>query len=166
MTSWLTRIFIPDPYGTFINIFIMFLLIKFIFKVSVLKSILSIFIPLCFNIVLELFLLKVYDNLFNIMYESARTIPIFRFLLASSIYICVFIIYRLIKYFKFNVNLDFMNPKSRRLFIFSSAFGIITLGLQVYLISFYSDTMPVIITFISILSLLAYFFLSIYSFFV
>ena len=159
MTSWLTRIFIPDPYGTFINIFIMFLLIKFIFKVSVLKSILSIFIPLCFNIVLELFLLKVYDNLFNIMYESARTIPIFRFLLASSIYI----FYRLIKYFKFNVNLDFMNPKSRRLFIFSSAFGIITLGLQVYLISFYSDTMPVIITFISILSLLAYFFLSIYS---
>ena len=163
ITSWLARIFIPDPYGTFINIFIMFLLIKFIFKVSVLKSILSIFIPLCFNIVLELFLLKVYDNLFNIMYESARTIPIFRFLLASSIYICVFIIYRLIKYFKFNVNLDFMNPKSRRLFIFSSAFGIITLGLQVYLISFYSDTMPVIITFISILSLLAYFFLSIYS---
>ena len=163
MTSWLTRIFIPDPYGTFINIFIMFLLIKFIFKVSVLKSILSIFIPLCINIILELFLLKFYQKILHIPYDYVMTIPIYRLLLASSIYICSFIIYRFTKYFKFNVNLDFMNPKSRRLFIFSSAFGIITLGLQVYLISFYSDTMPVIITFISILSLLAYFFLSIYS---
>ena len=161
--AFITRIAFPDPYGTFINIILTFILIKFIFKTTILKSILSIFIPLCFNIILELFLLKFYQKILHIPYDYVMTIPIYRLLLASSIYLCVFIIYRLIKYFKFNVNLDFMNPKSRRLFIFSSAFGIITLGLQVYLISFYSDTMPVIITFISILSLLAYFFLSIYS---
>ena len=161
--AFITRIAFPDPYGTFINIILTFILIKFIFKTTILKSIFSIFIPLCINIILELFLLKFYQKILHIPYDYVMTIPIYRLLLASSIYICSFIIYRLIKYFKFNVNLDFMNPKSRRLFIFSSAFGIITLGLQVYLISFYSDTMPVIITFISILSLLAYFFLSIYS---
>ncbi len=161
--AFITRIAFPDPYGTFINIILTFILIKFIFKTTILKSILSIFIPLCFNIILELFLLKFYQKILHIPYDYVMTIPIYRLLLASSIYLCVFIIYRLIKYFKFNVNLDFMNPKSRKLFIFSSTFGIITLGLQVYLISFYSDTMPVIITFISILSLLAYFFLSIYS---
>ena len=159
----MTRLIIPTPYSTFVNIILMLLLIKLIFKTSILKTILSVFIPLCINVILELFILKIYLNLFNINYDNTFNIPLYRFLFAASIYLCGFIIYRLIKYFKFNVNLDFMNPKSRRLFIFSSAFGIITLGLQVYLISFYSDTMPVIITFISILSLLAYFFLSIYS---
>lgn len=161
--AFMTRLIMPTPYSTFVNIILMLLLIKIIFKISILKTILSVFIPLCINVILELFILKIYLNLFNINYDNTFNIPLYRFLFATSIYLFGFIIYRLIKYFKFNVNLDFINPKSRRLFIFSSAFGIMTLGLQVYLISFYSDTMPVIITFISILSLLAYFFLSIYS---
>lgn len=163
LSAFFSRTFISDPFATFINMTISFLLIKILFKTNILKSLLSLFIPLCINIILELFLLKFYQKILHIPYDYVMTIPIYRILLASSIYICSFIIYRFTKYFKFNVNLDFMNPKSRRLFIFSSVFGIITLGLQVYLISFYSDTMPVIITFISILSLLAYFFLSIYS---
>lgn len=163
LSTFLTRLFVIDPYGSFINVVIIFILIKLIFKTSILKSLLSIFIPLCFNIVLELFLLNLSLKLFGVSFDNIRTVPINRFLLATAIYLCMFIIYKIIKYFKFNIDLNFASKKSKILFVFSSTFGIITLALQFYLISFYSDTMPVIITFISILSLLAYFFLSIYS---
>jgi len=56
-----------------------------------------------------------------------------------------------------------MTKKNKFLFIFNAILGLLAIGMQFYLLSFYSNKMPIGITIISIVTLLAYFFTSIYS---
>ncbi len=161
--GFLARIFIPDPYGTFINIVIIILLIKFILKTTLLKSLLAEFIVITSSTVLELFMLKFYQAILNIPYNFVMTIPVYRFIFTSSIYLCIYILYKIIKYFKFNISLENMNRKNKTLFIVNTLLGILAIGTQCYLIVFYSDKMPISVTVVSIVSICAYFTISLYS---
>ena len=157
------RIFIPDPFGSFINILFILCSIKFVFKASWLKALLSEFIMIALSTVLELFMLKFYQTVLNIPYDNVMTIPIYRLIFTLSIYLCTYILYKIIKYFKFNIKLENMTKKNRILFIVNTLLGILAIASQIYLMAFYSDKMPIYITITSILSLLAYFVISFYS---
>lgn len=161
--AFLARTFIPEPYGIFTNMIMVILLIKFILKASWLKSLLSEFIVIAVGSILELFMFQLYLTAFSISHDSVMTIPINRLLFTLSIYLCVYLIYRIIRYFKIYINLENMTKKNKILFIINAILGILAIGTQFYLITFYSDKMPIGITIVSILSLLAYFFISIYS---
>lgn len=161
--GYLFRMFIPDPFGSFVNILFILCAIKFIFKSTWLKALLSEFIMIAVSAVLELFMLKFYQTVLNIPYDNVMTIPIYRLVFTLSIYLCTYILYRIIKYFKFNIKLENMTRKNKVLFIINTLLGIIAIGTQFYLIVFYSDKMPIYITITSILSLLAYFVISFYS---
>lgn len=161
--GFISRILIPNPYGTFLNIILSILLIKFIFNTTFLKSIFAEFIPIFITSVLELIYFRFYLNVFNISYDDILNIPIHRFLCSISIYILLFLLYKLIKYIKFNINLDILNGKSKILFIVTAILGLCVIACQLYLTSFYSDVIPVLITVVSIISLLGYFFISVYS---
>lgn len=157
------RIFVPDPYGSFLNILVVICCIKFIFKTTILKALLSEFIMIALSIVLELFMLKFYQTVLNLPYYNVMTIPLYRALFTLSIYLCIYILYRIIRYFKFNIKLENMTRKNRILFIINTLLGILAIATQIYLMAFYSDKMPIYITITSILSLLAYFVISFYS---
>lgn len=157
------RIFVPDPYGSFLNILVVICCIKFIFKTTILKALLSEFIMIDLSIVLELFMLKFYQTVLNLPYDNVMTIPLYRALFTLSIYLCIYILYRIIRYFKFNIKLENMTRKNRILFIINTLLGILAIATQIYLMAFYSDKMPIYITITSILSLLAYFVISFYS---
>lgn len=157
------RIFIPDPFGSFINILFILCSIKFVFKASWLKALLSEFVMIALSTVLELFIFKFYQTVLNIPYDNVMTIPIYRFIFTSSIYLCIYLLYRIIKYFKFNIKLENMTKKNKILFIVNTFLGILAIATQIYLMAFYSDKMPIYITITSILSLLAYFIISFYS---
>lgn len=157
------RIFIPDPFGSFINILFILCSIKFVFKTSWLKALLSEFIMIALSTVLELFMFKFYQTVLNIPYDNVMTIPIYRFIFTSSIYLCIYLLYRIIKYFKFNIKLENMTKKNKILFIVNTFLGRLAIATQIYLMAFYSDKMPIYITITSILSLLAYFIISFYS---
>lgn len=157
------RIFIPDPFGSFINILFILCSIKFVFKASWLKALLSEFIMIALSTVLELFMLKFYQTVLNLPFDTVMTIPIYRLVFTLSIYLCTYILYRIIKYFKFNIKLENMTKKNRILFIANTLLGILAIATQIYLMAFYSDKMPIYITITSILSLLAYFVISFYS---
>lgn len=157
------RIFVPEPYGSFLNILVVICCIKFIFKTTILKALLSEFIMIALSIVLELFMLKFYQTVLNLPYDNVMTIPLYRALFTLSIYLCIYILYRIIRYFKFNIKLENMTRKNRILFIINTLLGILAIATQIYLMAFYSDKMPIYITITSILSLLAYFVISFYS---
>lgn len=157
------RIFVPDPYGSFLNILVVICCIKFIFKTTILKALLSEFIMIALSIVLELFMLKFYQTVLNLPYDNVMPIPLYRALFTLSIYLCIYILYRIIRYFKFNIKLENMTRKNRILFIINTLLGILAIATQIYLMAFYSDKMPIYITITSILSLLAYFVISFYS---
>lgn len=159
----LTRLFVPDPYGTFINMIVIIFLIKFILKSSFLKALLAEFMVIVLITILELFLQKLCLEVFHISYESIMYVPIYRLILALIIYASIYCLYRVIKYFKLYINLDNMTKRNKVLFIVNSILGIISIGTQIYLMAFYSNNMPIYITAISILSLLTYFVISFYS---
>lgn len=161
--AFLTRTFMPDPYGTFINMIVIIFLIKFVLKVTWLKSLLSEFIVIVISSVLELFIFKFYQTVFNLSQQQILDIPLYRGICSVTIYLCVYLLYRLIRYFKINIKLENMTRKNKILFVVNTLLGILAIGTQFYLIVFYSDKMPIYITITSILSILAYFVISFYS---
>ena len=163
IVAFLIRIFLPDPYGTIINMVYGILLIKFVFKTNFLKAIFAEFIPIFIMSALELFIFKFYLKIFHLDYASMMNIPFYRFVSTLSIYLVLYLIYKLIKYVKFNINIDVLSKKNKTLFIVSAILGLCVIATQLYLISYFSDTLPVIITLVDIIGLASYFFLSLYS---
>ena len=163
VVAFVLRIFLPDPLGTIINMIYGILLIKFVLRTSFLKSIFAEFIPIFIMSALELFIFKFYLKIFNLDYENLMNIPFYRFISTLTIYFILYLIYKLIKYIKFNINLDILSKKNKILYIINAILGLCVIGTQLYLISYYSDTLPVIITLVSIFGLASYLFLSLYS---
>ena len=165
IVGYLIRNFIPDPYGALINIPAIVVLIRFILKTSWLKSFLAEFLSIGISSVLELFVFKLYLSAFHVPYELMMTAPFYRVISTLSIYLCFYLIYRIIRYCKFHIDLENMSKHNKILFFGNTILGMIAIGTQFYLISFYSDKMPIAITVVSMLSLLAYFIISFYSLF-
>lgn len=163
LCAFISRTFITNPFSAFLNWIVGIILIKFVLKANIIKSIIAIFIPIIMSTVLELFMLQFYSKVLNIPYEFVMTIPLYRTLFTLSIYLCIYIIYRIIKYFKVYIKLDVMTPKNKVLFMLNALFGVLAIGTQFYLATFYSNMMPISVTIVSIVSLLGYFCISIYN---
>lgn len=159
----IARSFISDPYGGTLTLVISLFLIKFVFRTSWLKSLVSAFIGLGVVSIFESFMLRLYFVAFHIPYDLLMTTPLYRISFILSIYFCIYLLYRFVRYCKFHINLENMTRKNRILFITNAIFGLISITTQFCILAFYSDKMPIGITILSILSLSAYFFISIYS---
>ncbi len=160
----ISNIFVPKPYGTFIHMIISPFIITFLFKTNLFKGILAEIIPLVITAILETLLLRVYLIIFNLTYEVAYSIPIYRISFVLIIYITMFLLYKLINKFSFNINfLDTINLLHNKTLIINAILGLVAIGTQFYLGAFYYDHLPLIIVLLSSISLIAYFIISIYS---
>ena len=144
-------------FGTFTSLVIL------IFKTSILKGILA-EIPYILSLCLELFITKLLYIVFQINTNDILTIPLLRCSLALLIYGIIFGMTYLITHFKMYIKIfDGLSKKSRTLLIFNAISLILIIVSQFYLVMFYNTSLPIYITSISIIGLLAYFLLSIYS---
>ena len=139
-------------------------LVILIFKTSILKGILAEIIPYILSLCLELFITKLLYIVFQINTNDILTIPLLRCSLALLIYGIIFGMTYLITHFKMYIKIfDGLSKKSRTLLIFNAISLILIIVSQFYLVMFYNTSLPIYITSISIIGLLAYFLLSIYS---
>lgn len=163
MFSNIANFLIPASYVIFANMIIWPILVYFILKTTILKSILSEVIFLIITSCLEFISAKLF-NIFSINAEQIMSIPAYRLLVMLSIYFIIFLITLIIKYLKLNIKVfDNMHKKTKGLLITNLILMIVIIAMQFYLIRYYSNTMPSLITLISILGLIAYFIISIYS---
>lgn len=162
--SVLSNNFIPNPYSVIIHIIMWPILIMLIFKTRFLNSIVAVVLPVIITILLETFIIKFYSVFINISYDNILAIPIHRMISVLLIYFIVFIFYKFAKKNKLNIKLlDNMETNTKLLLIFNFIIIILAIACQFYLIDFYSDKAPLIITMLSILTLITYFLISIYS---
>ena len=162
--SNLVTFFIPASYKIFINMILWPVAVFFILKASVLKSILSEVITLIATSILESLFASLFYIAFNITSQDILVTPLYRLIIALIIYFFMYCFAKLVKYFKLNIQIfDNLNFKTKVLLIINALLLVIVLGLQFYLIVFYSSIMPLPITIISIVALIAYFIVSIYS---
>lgn len=160
----LCTFFIPKPYSNLITLTVIPFAIMYIFKISFLKSIFAEFLPVICITVLEIILSRFFLLFLGETYEVSANIPICRVFINLSIYLILFLIYKIIQNYKINIKiLDSINSKNKRVIIFNILFAIIVIFMQMYLIGYYNDNLPSFIVLINMLSLIAYFFISIYS---
>lgn len=156
--------FIPKTYGNLLHMIICPLLIMYFFKTTLLKALSAEIILFIIAAFFDTLIIKFYLIFFNISYNDILIIPFFRLVCVCTAYITYFILFILSKHFKFNINLlDNIDNKNKRILILNCILGIIAIGTQFFLADFYSNKLPIIIVFLSIISLLTYFFISIYN---
>ena len=161
---YLTSLFIPNPYKSFINLVIIFLSVLVLLKISILKAIFATIIPIFINILLESIVLKTFTTFITFDVTKLVSIPLYRCTLTMAVRLLGFIVYLLIKYFKVQISvLENMSKKSKKIFIFNLIIAILAISIQFLVTGFYLSRLPIYIVLFSNLSLIAYFLLSIYS---
>lgn len=160
LTLWI----IPTPFNTFINLIVSPLLVYFIFKTNILKTILAEIIPYIIFVVLGALVLNTCVNILKIPSAIFLKIPIAKLLCSLLMYLIAYLIYILINHYNFNINIFSNLRKNNKLILFINiVIGIIAIALQSYLITLYSHYIPIYITSISIFVLLIYFLFSMFS---
>lgn len=159
----MTNILVPKPFNTFVNVLVCPVLIFFIFKTTVFKSIMAEILSYIIFIVVGTLTLNFYTSLLNITTNMVVVIPIYKILTSVTIYLISFIIYFLLKKFRVNITLlDNMNKKHVSILITDILIGIITIIVQSYIASTYMEILPSFIVFLSVATLLTYFIFNIY----
>ncbi|MBR1653452.1 MAG: GHKL domain-containing protein [Clostridia bacterium] len=157
-------ILIPKQFSIFINLIIIPCVVKLVFKTTPIKAILAEIIPMVVMTLFETIYLKICLNLFGIDFEACSNIIIYRVPFMLFIYLTLFILSKIVKFVKLNLNsFESLNKTYKRLLIINMILIIICIGLQFYLIVFYNSTLPIAITIISLVFLLTYSAVSIYS---
>lgn len=162
--SLISKYAFSNLYSTIINMILWPLLVIFVFRVSVLKGILSEVVVFAITACLDFIVSKTLYLILYININEMLTIPIYRIGIILSMYGIMILLTIFIKYFKLNINVfDNMSKHFKLLLIINLLLMIIVIGMQYYLINYYTETMPSFIIFINIASLIAYFVISIYS---
>ena len=163
--AFLSVCFIPSPWYTVVNYITNFIFICIIFKTSFIKGLFASLIPVVLFALAGMLIMNPYFTLFNITYQESETIPIYRITYLALMYFVVFCIILLLKFKNYKIELpDYpIDKKSKNVLLINLFLGFITLCIQLIINFCYVDTLPIIITFLSFLSLLAYFAISIYS---
>ena len=155
---------IPNPFNFFINYFINILLIYYIFKLSILKSILAtVASALIYGLIGSLFA-NPYLSIFKISSEQLTFIPIYRLGYYFIMYLFLYLIISIIKYRKLTLNLlEDMDTKTKFIIFINIILGLLTLIIHSIVMFFYIDILPLYMTFLTFISLFIYFSISIFS---
>ena len=161
---YISGIFIPNPYKSIINLFIIVLSIHFILDVSILKSILCTLVSIFTSVLCESLITKILSDILHFDILSFLYVPIFRLFIGLMIQLFVFIVYIIIKYSKFQIAiLENMKRKVKIVIIINYIFAFLAMAVQFFITGFYLNKLPIYIVILSNLTLIVYFLLSIYS---
>ena len=159
--------FIPAPINIIFNYACIIIFIKLIFRFNLLKCFVSLIASSFVFGIMSTLLQKPYMTILNISFEKLTTIPIYYIPFLILLYISIFIILSFIKKFR-NINLsldlfDTLDKKTLRILYANLLLGFLTLVIQLIITQFYIDIVPIIITVLSFILLIAFLVLSIYS---
>ena len=164
IVSILTNFVIPSPFNVVFNYVMMFILIGHIFKLKPLKSFVAMIIPTIAFALINVLISNPFVRLLTITQEQLMTIPIYRYLYLFVFYIIILFIDLILKNKNVTIMiLDEFDAKSKLIIFSNLILGFIAVISQLVVSFYYLNTFPIIITLISFISLLAYFFISIYS---
>lgn len=164
LSSILTQNIIPGAYNVFLNYLILFTLVLFIFKTTIFKALISVVFSVFIFGLIGSFVLNPYLTLCHISTEELSNIPIYNVFYLILMYLITFIVIQILKIKNLKIVLfEDLDKKTKTIIFINFIFGAFTLATQVYIAVYYIDQLPIMITFLSTISLLAYLIISIYS---
>ena len=164
LLSIITSIIIPEPYNIFINYAFIFILLLKYFNFSILQAIAAVIIPFAFFGLSNSLIMNPFLKIFNINFEIASNVPLYRILYAFCNYIVALLALQIFNYKKWKIpfsnNID---KKTRNIILLNLILGILTLIIQATLTVYYVSIVPIIFTFFNFALLFAYILTSFYS---
>ena len=164
LISIFSNFLIPSPLNIFTTYLSSFILIILIFKLTPFKALIGLVSSVAIFGIISSLILNPYIRIFNINAEQLSNIPIYNigYLLASYIFNLILILILKNSRLKINIS-DDIDKKNKYIILLNFIFGIFTLAVQAFVLFYYINNLPIIITFFSSISLLAYFGISVYS---
>lgn len=155
----------PKPFNVILNYIVLFIIILYLFKLSLLKTILCVVIPLVIFGLCNSLIMNPFLKILNISFEMASNIPLYKILYLSFTYLTIYLVLLLIKSTKSNlVILDVdLDSKTRSTILINLILGILTLFIQATINFYYINNVPIIFTLFNFALLFAYFFFNFYS---
>ena len=156
---------LPAPYNSLINYILALLIFHFIFKINILKSLIGIILPTIICGLIGTLVLNPFVKIFNIDYNIAQYVFIYRIPYLLLTYLIILFIVLFLKHRNIYLKaFEELDKKTRVTLIITIILGFIVLTIQLAITVFYTNTLPIIISFLSFISLLAYILINIYSF--
>ena len=160
----LSKIFIPNEISIFFHLIITFIVIKLVFKSTIIKSILAELITMLITVIIESIYAQLYFIIFGKTFIEYQYILAYRIPTMLVIYITIFLLSILIKKIKKQkIIFDNIDSYRKKILTINLVFIIILIAIQFYLFIFYNHVLPLYITLISLVSLIGYSVISIYS---
>ena len=160
----LSSTFIPSPFNFIINYISVFFIILFIFKLRPFKVIIALIFPLIIFALIGSLIINPYITLFNITYEQTESIPIYRLGYLALMYTIICLIIGVIRCKNLKITiLEEFDKKTKIIILSNLILGLIVLCVQLFITVYYTDILPILITFLNFIALLSYFFISTYS---
>lgn len=164
VTALLNIFVIPNPFNAFINYAINVILLYYIFKLSIFKSIIGTFLPVIVFGLIGSLIANPFFTILNISSEQMSSIPIFRLAYLMTMYTFIALIILIIKYRNISLTLlEDIDTKTKLSILLNIILGFVALITQCIIVFFYTDILPLWLTSLSFLSLLTYISISIYS---
>ncbi len=162
--SIINTVFIPHPINVISNYLIIFLLIYFIFKQGFIKSLIALFIPAIIFALVTTLILNVYMKVLNLSYNQTLLTPIYRLFYLILAYSCITLIIFILKLKKYKIKiLEDFDKKTKKVVIVNFILGLFTILLQGIIVCYYIDFASIYITFLTVIVLIAYFCINLYS---
>lgn len=164
IVSLITLNFVPTPFNALLNYILFFIIIYFTFKIGILKSLISVFMPMMIMVLIGALTLNPFLKIIHLNQDIALLIPIYRLSYTFINYLIIFFIILLIKNKNFYLNiLDEFDRKTKLTLILGLILGVFVLILQTFIMSYYTNELPIIISFLSFITLISYMGISIYT---
>jgi len=162
--SIICSLFTPPVYCTFINAILIPFLVIFIFKASILKGILSLSVVYIVSFLIGSPLILVFTNILKLPSNYFTNVPIYRLLYSIIFYALLSLIYIIVSKKKIYMNLlDKFKSKNNFILVINLAIGLIAIAMQIYIEFYYIYYIPNILVIISLIILLVYFSISLFS---
>lgn len=160
----ISNFLIPIPINSILNYIALIILAYFTFSMTKIKTLIAVILPTIIFALVSNLLSNPFIQILNISSNDLLTVPIYRVIYLTMIYIFIFLIILILNHINFK--LDVLNNLSRRtsgIILINILLGFFALIMQLVINAFYLDSLPIIVTFLVFVSLFAYFFISIYS---
>jgi len=148
--------FIPAPFYSIFDYVIMFILLKKIFKLSTIKSILAIICSFGIYGLVGNLILTLLIKFLNIGFNEINLIPIYRLLYLFTSYICLLIISKILRIRELHIKIFDKVLFNNKVLITNFVLGLVTLSLQLFITFYYISSYPIGFGLLNLICLFVY----------
>ena len=160
----LSKYLVPNPFSTLLNVLSILLSFILLYKTNLIETFIGIVFLLLIATLFEMISSQIFNLLFGITYLDYLNYHLYAIIFLLIVYTCLFIMLKLLKRFNMNITLfKNLNKKDTIVILITVILGFITIFLQLYITAFYNNILPHAIILLSIICLIAYFFVSLFN---